>query len=46
MVLTLGTPLFHTQTQNAMLQNIYFRSSSRDMDEKPPKTMLYPTNLL
>ena len=41
--LKLGTPLLHTQAQNKLLQNFYFRSTSRDMDEKPPKTLFYPT---
>ena len=42
-VLKLGTPLLHTQAQNSLLQNFQFRSRSRDMDEKPPKTLFYPT---
>ena len=42
-VLKLGTPLLHIQAQNTLLQNFYFRSRSRDMDEKLPKTLLYPT---
>ena len=42
-VLKLGTPLLHTQAQNTLLQNFQFRSRSRDMDEKPPKTLFYPT---
>ena len=41
--LKLGTPLLHTQAQNTLLQNFKFRSRSRDMDEKPPKTLFYPT---
>ena len=42
-VLKLGTPLLHTQAQNNLLQNVQFRSRSRDMDENPPKTLFYPT---
>ena len=42
-VLTLGTPLLHTQAQNTLLQNFQFRFGSWDMNEKPPKTLLYPT---
>ena len=42
-VMKLGTPLLHTQAQNTLLQNFLFRSRSRDMDEKPPKTLFYPT---
>ena len=38
-----GTPLPHTQAQNTLLENFQFRSKSRDMDEKPPKTLFYPT---
>ena len=41
--LKLGTPLLHTQAQNELLQNFSFRSRSRDMDEKPPKALFYPT---
>ena len=42
-VLKLGTPLLHIQAQNKLLQNFQFRSRSRDMDEKPPKALFYPT---
>ena len=42
-VLKLGTPLLHIQAQNTLLQNFSFHSRSRDMDEKPPKTLFYPT---
>ena len=42
-VLKLGTPLLPIQAQNTLLQNFSFRSRSRDMDEKPPKTLFYPT---
>ena len=42
-VLKLGTPLLHTQAQNTLSQNFQFRSRSRDMDEKPQKTLFYPT---
>ena len=42
-VLKLGTPLLHIQAQNSLLQNFWFRSRSRDMDEKLPKTLFYPT---
>ena len=42
-VLKLGTPLLHIQAQNTLLQNFQLRSRSRDMDEKPPKTLFYPT---
>ena len=42
-VLKLGTPLLHIQAQNTLLQNFQFHSRSRDMDEKPPKTLFYPT---
>ena len=41
-VLKLGTPLRHIQAQNTLLQNFKFGSRSRDMDEKPPKTLFYP----
>ena len=41
--LKLGTPLLHTQAQNTLLQNFQFRSRSWDMNEKPPKTLFYPT---
>ena len=41
--LKLGTPLLHIQAQNMMLQNCPFRSKSWDMDEKPSKTLFYPT---
>ena len=42
-VLKLGTPLLHTQAQNTLLQNFQFRSRTWDMNEKPPKTLFYPT---
>ena len=42
-VLKLGTPLLHIQAQNTLLLNFYFRSRCRDMHEKPPKTLFYPT---
>ena len=42
-VLKLGTPLLHTQAQNKVLQNFQFRSRTWDMNEKPPKTLFYPT---
>ena len=42
-LLTLCTPLLHTQAQNTLLQNFQFRSRSRDMDKNPPKTLFYPT---
>ena len=42
-VLKLGTQLLPIQAQNTLLQNFQFRSRSRDMDEKPPKTLFYPT---
>ena len=41
--LKLGAPLPHTQTQNILLQKFQFRSRSWDMNEKPPKTLFYPT---
>ena len=41
--LKLSTPLLHTQAQNSLLQNVQFRSRNPDMDEKPPKTLFYPT---
>ena len=42
-VLKLGTPLLHTQAQNTLIQNSQFRFRSWDMNEKPPKTLFYPT---
>ena len=42
-VLKLGTPLLHTQAQNTLLQNFQLRVGSWDMNEKPPKTLFYPT---
>ena len=45
-VLKLGTPLLHIQAQNTLLQNFKFHSRSRDMDEKPPKTLfILPSRL-
>ena len=43
-VLKLGTPLLHNQAENTLLENFLLPSTSRHMDEKPPKTIVYPTH--